>query len=192
MTLTRRLFVTSAAATGLATALPGRVWANATLQLGGIRIDTLSDGNLVLPGSFTYGEIPADELAPVLARHGKSADTVTPDCNVTLLRDGTNTVLFDAGSGPGFQPTAGKLADAMDALGVAPEDVTHVVFTHGHPDHLWGILDDFDDPVFAGARHMMGRIEFDYWRDPDTVNGIGESRASFAVGARRRLDQMAE
>ncbi len=192
MSLTRRLFLTSTAAAGIGAALPARVWASATLQLGTLRIDTLSDGHLVLPASFAYGRMPADELAPILARHGLSDDTITPDCNVTLLRDGTNTVLFDTGSGQAFQPTAGRLADAMGEIGVAPEEVTHVVFTHGHPDHLWGVLDDFDDPLFADARHLMGRAEFDYWRAPATVDSIGAARATFAVGAKRRLDQMAD
>jgi glyoxylase-like metal-dependent hydrolase (beta-lactamase superfamily II) len=192
MTLTRRLFVTSAAASGLAATLPARVWASASLQLGNLRIDTLSDGNLVFPASFAYSLMPADELAPILQRYGKTDPVIRPDCNVTLLRDGTNTVLFDTGSGPAFQPTVGKLTEALDELGVGVDDVTHVVFTHGHPDHLWGIIDDFDDPLFANARHMMGRIEFDYWRDPETARSIPESRASFAAGAKRRLDQLAE
>jgi len=79
------------------------------------------------------------------------------------------------------------LLTSLEALGVAPEDITDVVFTHAHPDHLWGLLDDFDDPLFTQARYMIGRREWDYWMDPDTVNTIGEARASFAVGAQRRL-----
>ncbi len=109
---------------------------------------------------------------------------------MTLLRDGTNTVLFDAGSGSGFMETAGTLLDTLDMIGVAPDDVTHVIFTHAHPDHLWGVLDDFDDPVFFNASHQIGRTEWDYWTNPETVNTIGQARASFAVGAKRRLESM--
>jgi len=101
-------------------------------------------------------------------------------------------VLFDAGSGPAFMPSAGKLWEALDAAGVAPDEVTHVLFTHAHPDHLWGVLDDFDDPVFANAAHMIGQAEHAYWTDPATVETIGEARASFAVGAARRLEAIAD
>lgn len=190
--LTRRHVLTSAAAALALPFAPRRLWAATTLSLGTMQVDSLSDGNLMLPGDFILGGMPQDEMAAIMAKHNLPTDTLTPPCNVTLLRDGTNTVLFDVGAGPHFQPTAGKLAEALDALGVTAEDITHVVFTHGHPDHLWGLLDDFDEPVFMNARHMIGQAEFDYWMDPATVDSIGEARTTFAVGAQRRLEIMAE
>lgn len=190
--LTRRLLLTSLGTALALPALPRRIWASSSLTLGTMQIDTLSDGNLVLPGDFILGGMPQDEMTAIVTKYGLPTDQLTPPCNVTLLRDGTNTVLFDVGSGPDFQPTAGKLAEAMDLLGLAVEDVTHVVFTHGHPDHLWGVLDEFDEPVFANAEHMMGAAEFDYWTDPDTVSSIGEARTTFAVGAARRLNVLAD
>ena len=35
---------------------------------------------------------------------------------------------------------------------------------------------------------MIGQTEWDYWKDPTTVDTIGDARASFAVGAQRRLE----
>jgi len=187
MLFTRRSILrTGLAATAMA-ALPPRVFAASTLSLGSATIDTLSDGHLVLPASFV-SDNPG--LPDLLARHGITAPQIEAPCNVTLYRDGTNTVLFDVGAGPDFMPTAGKLATALDALGVTPEDVTHVVFTHGHPDHLWGLLDEFEEPIFANATHMMGRIEYDYWADPNTGSTIGAGRELFAAGALRRLQSL--
>ncbi|MFN7051363.1 MAG: MBL fold metallo-hydrolase, partial [Gemmobacter sp.] len=160
--------------------------------LGAMRIDTLSDGNLVLPGDFILGGMPQAEMQAITSKYGLPTDQLTPPCNVTLLRDGTHTVLFDVGAGPDFQPTAGKLAEALSALDLTPEDVTHVLFTHGHPDHLWGLLDDFDEPVFANAELVIGQAEYDYWMNPETVSSIGEARATFAVGAARRLGVVAD
>jgi len=168
-----------------------RAFAATDMALGAAQLTTLSDGNLVLPLDFLIGDLPQAQAIEALAQHGITGDTLTPPCNLTLYRDGTNTVLFDAGSGPGFMPSAGHLAEALDAAGVAADEITHVLFTHAHPDHLWGVLDDFDDPVFANARHMIGQTELDYWTDPATVDTIGEARASFAVGAARRLDAIA-
>lgn len=190
--LTRRHILTLAAAT-LATPLaPRRIWAASTLELGALRIDTLSDGHLVLPGDFILGGMPQAELQAIVSKYGLPTDQLTPPCNVTLLRDGTHTVLFDVGAGPDFQPTAGKLAEALAALDLTPEDVTHVLFTHGHPDHLWGLLDEFDDPVFANAELAIGQAEYDYWMNPDTVASIGAARTTFAVGAARRLGVVAD
>jgi len=190
--LTRRHLLTAAAAALSAPLAPRRVWAASTLTLGSVQIDTLSDGNLVLPGDFILGGMPQDEMQAIVAKYGLPTDQLTPPCNVTLLRDGTNTVLFDVGAGPDFQPSAGKLSEALDLAGVTVEDITHVLFTHGHPDHLWGLLDDFDEPVFPNAEFMIGQAEFDYWTDPDTVTSIGEARTTFAVGAARRLAVIAD
>ena len=187
--LTRRTLLSAALLAPLA---PRAVWSASTLTLGPVQIDTLSDGHLVLPGDFILGGMPQDEMQAIVARYGLPTDRLEPPCNVTLLRDGTNTVLFDVGSGPDFQPTAGKLGQALEALGLAPEEVTHVLFTHGHPDHLWGLLDEFDEPVFPNARHMIGAAEFDYWTDPATVDSIGAARTTFAVGAARRLEAVAD
>ena len=136
--------------------------------------------------------MPKDELAPILDEFSLAQDRLTPECNLALYRDGTNTVLFDVGSGPDFMPSAGTLLDSLDGIGLAPEDVTHVVFTHAHPDHIWGLLDEFDDVLFPEAAFMMGRAEWDYWWDPATVDTIGEARAAFAVGAKRRMEAIEE
>lgn len=191
MRITRRE-VLAGGLTAIAGASGLRAFAATEIAIGPAQLTTLSDGNLVLPLDFVIGDLPQAKIREALARHGITGETLTPPCNLTLYRDGTNTVLFDAGSGPAFMPSAGKLPDALDAVGVSPDEITHVLFTHAHPDHLWGVLDDFDDPVFANATHMIGQAEHEYWTDPATLEKIGEARASFAVGAARRLEAIAD
>ena len=185
MTVTRRDFLAGAGALSALAAVPRSVVAS--VRLGEATLTTVTDGSLVLPGSFVFAPMPEAELARVLAGFGVSADRLEPECNVALYRDGTSTVLFDAGAGPDFMPSAGVLIDSLHAVGVAPDEVTHVVFTHAHPDHIWGLIDEFDELVFSEATYMMGRVEWDYWWDPGTVNTIGEARAAFAVGAARPM-----
>lgn len=182
--ITRRRVLTHSAAL---LALPKLALADITL--GRATLTTVSDGNLTLPGDFVTANLPA-EAVEIMKGYGLSTEQFTPECNITLYRDGTNTVLFDVGSGPDFMPDAGSLIDNLDAAGVGIDEVTHVVFTHAHPDHIWGLLDDFDDLVFPDASYHMGRAEWDYWWNPETVNTIGEARATFAVGAKRRLERL--
>lgn len=186
MAFSRRTFVSTIAAWPCFACLPQQVFATAEVGTG--ILTTVSDGHLVLPGSFLFDPMPSDELVPLLAEYGLSKEQLDPPCNLALYRDDERTVLFDAGSGPDFMPTAGKLVDSLDAVGLAPGDVTHIVFTHAHPDHIWGLLDEFDDPLFTGATYMMGRAEWDYWWNPETINTIGDARAAFAVGAKRRME----
>ena len=188
MQLTRRTLLQGAGASLALTGLgPRAIWASTQVQFGTMQVQTLSDGYLTLPGDLLFAPMPQDELAPILARHGVPSGAQKSDCNITLLRDADRLVVFDTGSGPAFQQSAGKLTDALDTAGVAPGEVTHVVFTHAHPDHLWGVLDDFDEPFFPNAEHMMGQVEWDYWINPNTVDTIDTGRTTMAVGARRRL-----
>jgi glyoxylase-like metal-dependent hydrolase (beta-lactamase superfamily II) len=187
MKLDRRQVLAGLGGLGLS-GVPAFGFAQTTISFGAAEVISISDGTLVLPGAMAFDGLPGPELEAVLAQYGVSSEQIEPPCNLTLLVQGAQRVLFDAGSGPGFMPSAGKMAQSLDAIGMTPDDITHVVFTHGHPDHLWGVLDDFDDLVFPEARMMMGQAEWDYWSDPDTVDTIGAERAAFAVGAARRLE----
>lgn len=52
--------------------------------------------------------------------------------NTFLLEGPDGCVLIDAG----FPDKAGKILEALRGLGKQPEDVRHIVVTHGHPDHI--------------------------------------------------------
>lgn len=191
MIISRRFVLAGAAALAATTGLPlaaRRAWAVTSMTMGDVQVDSVSDGHLELPARFFLERLSEGDRAMILDMFDLPSEGVMESpCNVTLLRSGDRVVLFDAGSGPDFVPTAGRLTEALAAIGVAPEDVTDVLFTHAHPDHLWGVLDEFDEPLFANAALHMGADEFAYWSDPRTSETIGEEGLSFAVGAMRRL-----
>lgn len=191
--MTRRDVLVAGAAAGFtAAAAPRFAFAAGGVTLGAKTIDVVSDGHLTLPLSFSFPDVPEAEVKALLAAHGMPTDQSTPDCNLTLLRDGDRIVLFDAGSGPNFMPTAGKIADSLAAIGIDPAVVTDVVFTHAHPDHVWGVLDGFDDVVFPEAAFHMSRVEWDFWRAPETLDTTPEERKTFVIGARNRFEKMEE
>ena len=159
-----------------------------TMALGDASLQVVSDGNLVLPMGFLLPDRSKEEIAALLGPHGLPTDRSEPACNLTLFRNGDRVVLFDAGSGANFQPTAGRLGESLAAAGIDPSEITDVVFTHAHPDHIWGVLDDFDEPVFGDARHWISQAEWDFWRAEDTLSRMPEERKSFVVGARSRFD----
>jgi glyoxylase-like metal-dependent hydrolase (beta-lactamase superfamily II) len=52
--------------------------------------------------------------------------------NAVLLDGGTELALADAG----FPDKASLVFDAIRQLGRTPHDLRHLIFTHGHPDHI--------------------------------------------------------
>ena len=190
MQITRRAVLSAAVSMPVAMAAPR--FALTEIAIGDATLTTVSDGHLILPGSFVFDPMPKQELRPILREFQLSDEQLHRECNISLYRDGTNIILFDAGSGTDFTPTVGSLIESLDAVDLSTEDITHVVFTHAHPDHIWGVLDDFDDPLFTEATYMIGRTEWAYWWNPETVNTIDEDSVSFAVGAKRRLEAIEE
>ncbi len=67
-------------------------------------------------------------------------------------------------SHPFFHMQENDWLSKLASLGVQPEDVTHVINTHLHLDHVgWNtrLVDGAWSPTFANARHIMPRLEVD-------------------------------
>jgi glyoxylase-like metal-dependent hydrolase (beta-lactamase superfamily II) len=173
---------------GAATLLPARSIAAPPhkLKLGEFEITVLSDGYLTVPTRFLARNVTEAEIKSAI---GTTSAMVTPPCNVTLVRTPTEAILIDVGAGPHFMTGAGQLADNMQAAGIDRGTITKVVFTHAHPDHLWGVLDDFDDtPMFPNASYMISAAELDFWLAGDAISRLPEDRQNFAPGAKRKLE----
>ena len=136
-------------------------------------------------------DTPAAEAAKLFAAHGMPPEGLPPQTNVTLIDTGAELVLIDAGSGPKFQPTAGKLSENLEAAGIDPKKISKVVFTHGHADHLWGAIDDFDDAErFPNARYVVSAAEWDFWTHPDTPSRVPDWLKGMAIASARILTQI--
>lgn len=190
----RRRLLLGAAAAGTALSLPRAAHAATApfrRKVGAIELAVISDGVLDVPLSFALPETPAAEAAALFAAHNMPPAGVQPQTNVSLVKTGSELVLIDAGSGANFQPTAGKLAENMEAAGIDPNAVTKVVFTHAHADHLWGALDDFDDGErFPKASYVIAAPEWDFWTDPNTADRVPDWLKGMARGSARILKRL--
>jgi glyoxylase-like metal-dependent hydrolase (beta-lactamase superfamily II) len=155
------------------------------LTLGALQITILSDGVLNIPTRLLNRNKAPAAIEAALDGELSAPGQVQYGVNIVLVRSGADLVLIDAGAGGTWEPTAGKLADRLTAAGVDPDSITKVVITHGHPDHLWGLVDEFDDtPRFGKAQHIMPAPELDYWRKV-SVETLPERMQGVAAGAKR-------
>lgn len=179
-------------AIGLFGFLPSIAQSKTLVKSDNFELLSISDGHLSLPINFLFPNVPADQVVEMLGGDVHDSKTVKSGLNVSVMKSGNRVILFDVGSGTNFFPSAGTFSAELENAGITSDQVTDIVFTHGHPDHLWGILDDFDELAFPEATLHISQTEFDFWMDSQTLLKMPENRQSFAVGAKNRLQAVAD
>jgi glyoxylase-like metal-dependent hydrolase (beta-lactamase superfamily II) len=147
-------------------------------KLGGFEVTTILDSKVIREGltpSFG-GEAHADEVKTLAKANRIDANRYQHPFTPMLVNTGKELVLFDTGNGSlrdeyeqmrGRLPP-GNLTARMAEAGYKPEDVDVVVITHGHPDHIGGLVKD-GQRVFPNARYVFGATEFDFWNKGENV-----------------------
>jgi glyoxylase-like metal-dependent hydrolase (beta-lactamase superfamily II) len=173
--------------------VPRRAWAAHGFTVGTFSVTVISDGTLSLPVSFVLPQADRKDVEGLLGTGAALEAALKSEVNVALVKAGEATVLIDTGAGPDFMSGLGKHADALEAAGIASDSVTHVVFTHAHADHLWGVIDPLDGGTrFPKARHLMTAIERDFWSAADAETRVPEAMRGMAIGTGRRLNTLAD
>ncbi len=157
--------------------------AHFSFTLGQAKMTVVSDGYLGL-GTDGLG-VNADpaEVQAFLASQFLSTSQNYSHTNHLVIELGEAKVLVDVGSGNRFLDTAGRLMANLDAAGIDADSITHVVITHAHPDHIWGVRDDFDEAILPDAAYSMGAVERDFWMQDGLVNQVAPEMQQFVLGA---------
>jgi glyoxylase-like metal-dependent hydrolase (beta-lactamase superfamily II) len=188
ITLDRRKFLGVATALIAAGVLPRSVLALAgphNFKHGAFDLTVVSDGTLELPLSVVSPDAKPEELAALVGAQAVG-DKFRPEINVVLAKSGSDIILFDAGAS-NMAPTSGKLLESLKAAGVDPATITKVIFTHAHPDHLFGSLGADGKPNFANASFHMAENELQFWSAPDLVSKMPEAMQGMVKGIQAQL-----
>jgi glyoxylase-like metal-dependent hydrolase (beta-lactamase superfamily II) len=143
-------------------------------NVGAAEVTVVSDGPLSLgdpKGTFTG--VPDDELRKMLSDNFLSPTNVVLQQNSPVVNMGDKLVLFDTGLGTtkGFGPTTGRQQKSLAEAGIKPEEIDAVVFSHGHPDHVGGVIDDNGKPLFANAQFYIAQSDLEFWTDESKGDG---------------------
>jgi glyoxylase-like metal-dependent hydrolase (beta-lactamase superfamily II) len=164
------------------------MFTNRTLDAAGVRCHVLIDGWRAVSPRFVFKGYDEAIHGPVVAP-GLDAEGLLPGRFAALLIEAPDGLaLVDAGMGPfAGEMEAGRLAGELDALGVSRTDVRAVVVTHGHADHVGGLVTNDGVPVFEEARHVVHAAELAFWRSPAAreLPGDAGEPARVAFGALR-------
>ena len=161
--------------------------------LGDARLTVVSDGYFTAAISSVGVNADPEEVRAFMEAHFLlENDRVFNHTNHIIIELGDAKVLVDVGSGKRiYEDTAGNLLANMEAAGFAQEDITHVVLTHAHPDHVWGTRDDFDEVLFPDAEYVMGAFEYDWWMKPGRVDEVSQAMQQLVIGAVHSLEPVA-
>jgi glyoxylase-like metal-dependent hydrolase (beta-lactamase superfamily II) len=143
-------------------------------NVGAAEVTVVSDGPLSLgdpKGTFTG--VPDDELRKMLSDNFLSPTNVVLQQNSPVVNMGDKLVLFDTGLGTtkGFGPTTGRQQKSLAEAGIKPEDIDAVVFSHGHPDHVGGVVDHNGKPLFPNAQFYIAQSDLEFWTDEGKADG---------------------
>jgi len=176
MNLTRRQTLLSGAAAVPLAAAPTLAMADGhaatsmpthrDFTLGDFKVTTLLVGSRAVEDPHKIFGLNVDDatFSEVSAANFIGTDAAQFFFTPTVVNTGSEVILFDTGLNPG-----GTTA-ALSAAGYAATDVTHVVITHMHGDHIGGLSDGEGAETFANAAYVTGQVEFDAWAKTENKN----------------------
>jgi glyoxylase-like metal-dependent hydrolase (beta-lactamase superfamily II) len=197
--LTRRSFVISAAAAGAAFGLNGPLafYGPAAAQgtspigapqalidqgfvkfkVGDIEVIQIYDGHWERPHADNFiRNASVDDTKAALKKAGMSDAFVPIPFTVTAVRFGGRTVMFDSSTGGQLAPTAGRMvAKNLAAAGIQTSEISTIVVTHFHPDHIWGLMaKDTNVQNYPNAEIIVPEGEYKHWTAPELVEKVPE------------------
>lgn len=156
------------------------------LMLGEFEITVILDGMRTFDGPYpTFGaDRDAVEVQSLMEANFLPSDRMVGQFNPVLVNTGRDLILFDTANGPeGREVGTGQLASRITASGYSLSDVTIVVISHLHADHINGLMEG-NHPTFGKARYVVGQAEWDFWT---TANASGTPAAMHATAIQRKV-----
>jgi glyoxylase-like metal-dependent hydrolase (beta-lactamase superfamily II) len=164
--------------------------ATTSFEVGRSRCEIVPDGIAPYRKETIFSDANDQELTRALEGILNAEGWLPVPYNPLLVRSGKDVVLLDTGAGAELAEEwgdpVGQLQGSLERAGIDPRQVTVVVLSHAHPDHIGGLTVEAPDgrrPVFPTARHVISSEEFEFW----TAGAVPEDFASMATLATKHL-----
>ena len=148
------------------------------MRIGSWQVLTVLEGSFLLDGGSMFGIVPR----PLWSRYHQPDENnrIVMALRALLLMGHDRKILVDCGIGKrfddkqqkiyGYRPTPGGMEGILEKLGVSTADITDVIASHLHFDHVGGMLTRRQDgelePSFGGATVHVQQECWDWARSP--------------------------
>ncbi len=152
-------------------------------KIGELSAMALRDGDIDLPNdNKVFGlERTSEDVAAVLSAAGQPTDKLHLTIEPLLVKTTDRVLLFDTGAGSNFGPGAGMLGASLTEAGVDPQTVTDIFISHGHGDHIGGLVNAEGKLVFPNATVHVSKPEW-------AAIAKDEQNAALVAGVKPKLD----
>ena len=183
----RALLIALALAGGCARAQTGPVAAPPDAEpfrIGALKAWSLHDAQFIAANDgklFGLGQ-PPGAVDAVLRKAGAPTDRIALSVNVLLVKTPGHTILFDSGLGAGLH---GGLMQSLALTGVKPGEITDVLITHTHGDHIGGVVAPDHTLAFPNATIRMSEAEWAWAKtqNPSLTSIMAPKVETFRPGA---------
>ena len=112
-------------------------------KVGSIEVTAVYDGIWRKPHDPTFiKNASVEETKAALAKAGLTTEFMPIPLTVIVLKIGDKHIMVDAGSGVGqWQANATHLPANMNAAGIDRSQISTILVSHFHPDHVWGLME---------------------------------------------------
>ena len=153
-----------------------------TFSVGDAQVTTLSDGSVPQDLHVLLRHTTAEKTDELLA-HGFLSNPVEASLNAFLIRMGSRRILVDTGAGEFFGKGFGdKLVASLQSVGVEPEQITDVLLTHAHDDHMGGLVHN-GKLTFVNATVYLSQADLAFFMDSGNAQRTGYAMSYFDQAA---------